>query len=371
MVTLAFLGGDHSQYLDTEYMTKIREINADIGTGKDETFHFAFASDDRFALQLQAAVLSLLKSSVGLANVQCIHILDCNISDEVWQIVISRIEDFSRRCCVRCEIVRHEIDMGLFRSFRSWNTSKATYARLLLPRLIPTVRYCVYSDCDMLFFKNPWTLVEELKQAGVAVLGHRNPSPRNINLDAQWFADHGEPYNSLTYFCAGLIAMDLDRFRAPGALEAMMDFLARHHDVVSADQTAMNWYFRNDSALASDGWGLFWMECFGDIPEIAAIHYSGIAPWEAVPSWYEYVMTRRLEEIWIAFVRRTIRVDIGKGRVSTRVRLIGTIANLITHLVLAFHIPIPWKKDYLIEARRVLFRHSALDQAKAKILSGL
>jgi len=183
-----------------------------------EAFHFAFASDEKFTIQLQVAILSLIKSSVGLDHFHHIHILDCGISDKTWDKLISRITLFAKKCSVCCEVRRHDIDLSLFAHFKEWNTSKAAYARLLLPKLMPDVRYCVYSDCDMLFFSNPWNLVDQLKDAGVGILGHKNSIDRGLtNPDECWFVEVNEPYNRDTYFCSGLIAMDLDRFRVPGA----------------------------------------------------------------------------------------------------------------------------------------------------------
>ena len=334
-----------------------------------EIVHIAFAADGNYTRQLFVVMASLLKSCRGTSVELHIHVLDCGIADDDWADVGERTNALSIRYDVRCSIARHIIDMSLFSGFRIWNSSRATYARLMLASLLPGVRYCVYSDCDMLFFKNPAVLVDELKKAGVAILGRRNTKERDgVSLDERWFLDKGEPYNSDTYFCAGLIAMDLDKFRVPGALEAMFDFLARHPDVVSADQTALNWFFRNDSALADDGWGLSPMECFGDVKNIYAIHYHGGSPWKDINSWYRYFVSRRIDSVWIEFARKMGVMGMER-RTSAYAQALGEIAILATRVILALRIPIPGRGEFLKEAYDILYKHLALDQAKAMLVN--
>lgn len=340
--------------------------------GVDGICHFVFASDDNFTVQLQAAVLSLLKVSVAVHSAQHVHVLDCGISDEKWRSVETRILLFARRCSVPCKISRHHIDMHRFEQFRIWNSSKATYARLLLPSLLPEVQYCVYSDCDMLFFENPWILVDVLRHENVAVLGHQNPIDRDgKTMDERWFIKNNVPYNHASYFCAGLIALDLDKFRKSGAVESMFDFLGRYHDVVSADQTALNWYFRNESALAPDGWGVFPRECFGDINEIFAIHYSGGSPWKDVVSWYAYLMMKPVDDIWLSFVRSTLGGNACRRRVLPSARFLGSLAMAIVRLIFLLKINLPFRREFMRESYDVLHRHSALDNARKRLLDGL
>ena len=338
----------------------------------NSSFHFAFASDDKFTLQLQVSVLSLLKSSVGIADTQHIHVLDCGISETSWGRVQNMITTFAEAHAVKCKVTRHFIDMTLFEKFRMWNTSKATYARLLLPNILDGVRYCVYSDCDLLFFYFFWRLVEQLKKANVAVLGHRNPVGRDgSTVDAKGFLDHKVPYNKASYFCAGLIAMDLDKFRRPGVLDSMFKFLGMHTDVVSADQSALNWCFHDDSALASDGWGVFPSECFGDKYDIFAIHYSGGGPWKVVSSWYELIMYERVNDIWLSFAEKTIGGNLHKGRVPLRVKAVGWLASIVTRFVIRVKIRIPRIDDYINEANDVFYHRQKLILAEQKLIHSL
>lgn len=111
----------------------------------------------------------------------------------------------------RLALDRHEVCLTAFSSFRLWNASRATYARLLIPAFLREVRFCVYSDCDVLFLKDPRAMVDQLRASGKMIAGHRNPLN---DVDFRWLDAVGEPYAKDAYFCAGLVAMDLDQFEA-------------------------------------------------------------------------------------------------------------------------------------------------------------
>lgn len=338
----------------------------------NEPFHFVFASDEKFTVQLQVAILSLVKASFGKRNLQHIHVLDCGISDDTWSKISLRVYSLAKRYSVCVEISRHNIDMSLFGRFKDWNTSKATYARLLLPDLLPDVRYCVYSDGDMLFFKNPWELVEQLTYKGVAILGHKNSIDGGFtNPDERWFSYVNEPYNRDTYFCAGLVAMDLDKFRALGAVERMLDFLARHPDSVTADQPALNWFFRNDSSLEEGGWGIFPIECFGDNYEIKAIHYAGGTPWKNCDSWYKYLIMRQQDELWYDFAAKILGGEVTKRKTLLAARVLGRIAFLVTFAIVKFRLTLPSKERYLRLFDDMLHKHSQYDSAQMKLMADI
>ena len=343
---------------------------------QEDIRHYAFASDEKFVPQLQVAAASLLKACSNTSGTLHIHVLDCGIDDMSYNEAADRLRLLSNRFSVDCKIFRHNIDMSLFARFRTWNSSRAAYARLMLPLLLDGIEYCIYSDCDMLFIEDPRMLVHELKTSGAAVLGHRNPIGRDgETIDLKWFERHREPFNRETYFCSGLIAMDLEKFRRPGALDAMFDFLARHPDAISADQAALNWYFRNESALATDGWGLFQSECFGDKHPIRAIHYSGGSPWKKPPSWYEYIMTRKVDMLWLSFARKILPPAIFESLpvegANFRSKTTGVAAMLAARCLLYAGIR-PAKIRHFLEdvEARVRFDRN-LATAMDRLLSGL
>lgn len=331
--------------------------------------HAAFASDERFVLQLQVAALSLIKAFNARSNLY-IHILDCNINDVTYEAICARLAAFADKLHKKVFVRRHKVSLESFSGFRIWNSSLATYARLILPEFLTGVKYCLYADCDVLFIEDPTELMRQAESAGKMIIGHSNPRGLDGSvMDFGWLDKVGEPYNQDLYICAGLVVMDLDKFLETRAVADIMNFLRRHPDSVSADQSAINWRCRNDMANFCGGWGLFPLECFGkNVHRISAIHYSGGCPWKRL-SWYEHFLWHRLDDIWREFCKKTMGKRIPQQ--SLRTRLEAGVISLASRILLALKIPVARKRMFLEIAAKVISCHRAVDEARKAILSDL
>lgn len=325
-------------------------------TKSNETLHVVFASDENFVLQLEVAAKSLIRACAGRGVT--VHVLDCEIRAATWASLDARLRAFAQRTQTSLALDRHEVCLTAFSSFRLWNASRATYARLLIPAFLREVRFCVYSDCDVLFLKDPRAMVDQLRASGKMIAGHRNPLN---DVDFRWLDAVGEPYAKDAYFCAGLVAMDLDQFRSLKMADRVMDFLARHPDSVSADQSALNSTCRGHVALVSGNWGLFPHECYGVEGDICAIHYSGGTPWRRA-TWYEYALYRRVDRVWQEFCRQETGVDMARKVRTRKAVLVGQLMEAATRVFLALRIVPPSKRAYLALMRKVLYEHATLDR---------
>lgn len=130
----------------------------------DSRLHVVFASDENFVLQLEVAAKSLIKSCAGSEVV--VDILDCEITNQTWEDLSSRLSAYAKMCGTELGVCRHLVQLDDFAAFRTWNASRATYARLLIPSFLADVRYCVYSDCDVLFLSNPIAMINQIKASG-------------------------------------------------------------------------------------------------------------------------------------------------------------------------------------------------------------
>lgn len=323
---------------------------------RDEPVHVVFASDENFVLQLEVAVESLIQACAGTSV--AVHVLDCEIRDETWRSLSDRFRLFAQQTQTSLALDRHEVCLAAFSSFRLWNASRATYARLLIPAFLRGVRFCVYSDCDVLFLKDPRAMVDQLRTSGKMIAGHRNPLN---DIDFRWLDAVGEPYAKDAYFCAGLVAMDLDQFRRLEMADRAMDFLSRHPDSVSADQSALNSTCRGHVALVSGNWGLFPHECYGVEGDICAIHYSGGTPWRRA-TWYEYALYRRVDRVWQEFCLYATGVDMMRSVHTWKTVLAGQLMEAATRVFLALRIVPPSKRAYLALMRKVLHEHATLDR---------
>lgn len=328
----------------------------------DSRLHVVFASDENFVLQLEVAAKSLIKSCAGSEVV--VDILDCEITNQTWEDLSSRLSAYAKMCGTELGVCRHLVQLGDFAAFRTWNASRATYARLLIPSFLADVRYCVYSDCDVLFLSNPIAMINQIKASGKMIAGHLNPcSVDGARLDFHWLDSVGEPYVEERYYCAGLVAMDLDQFRSKGMMDKVLDFLSRHPDSVSADQSALNSVCRDFSGIITGTWGLFPYECYDAHEPICAIHYSGGNPWKT-RTWYEYVLFRRVDRIWQDFCKSSTGVDIRRKIRRRSVVVIGALMELVTRIFLFLRITPASKRNYLLFMRKVLLGDSVLARTR-------
>lgn len=249
----------------------------------------AFASDAQFIEQLKTASFSAVYACRNSPEGLDAHILDCGIDDETWSRYEQGIREFAEKhaSCLRLE--RHVIDMRILKDCPGWtNGSRATWARVLLPDILSKELSCVYSDCDMLFTANPSSILSTLRDTGALIAGHTNPYGAN-GPDGIWFKGMGLPYDPATYVCAGLIGMNLEELRERHFIQGAFSFLEKHPDLVSADQTVLNWFCHGKTAILDDGWGIFPHECFAYDGEIKALHYSGGYAWSRTKNAYDWV----------------------------------------------------------------------------------
>jgi len=339
------------------------------------SLHIVFASDDNFVLQLQVAVISFLKACEGDAEPWIVDILDCGIKDETWRGVIGTVDHYAKRFSVKYSVARHKIDMRAYEGYSRWNTSRATYARLELPNLLKDANYCIYSDCDMLFIDNPRVLVRQLVTKTKTILGHRNPVVRGKDSDGEWFRANGLPYDKENHFCAGLVAMNLEKMRMDDAVHKLHSFMRKFPSPVSVDQSALNWYcsVSGKSGGVFDGtWGLFPSECFGIEPSIiSAIHLSCGHAWKGSPSWYEYLTMHRVDSLWIQFASALFPDQNIHNKTRFAVTAVAFVAACVARLILALRIPLPRKKDFLEEMRKVFTTDDGIEATRKKLMDGV
>ncbi len=265
----------------------------------------------------------------------CLHVLDCGIEDPSWTNYAALIERVAAKTHVEVALVRHRIDMSLFAKFGEWHGSKATWARLLIPDLLPDVDRCVYSDCDMLFVADPREMLDALDDPNVLIAGHRDPSVacdplvKYLSPDELWCQKHGVEFDSTTYMNSGLLALNLAAFRAEKIVEKCFAFAAENPDVPCPDQTTLNRVCLGRKTLLPDGWGLFTYECRAFDGRIKAIHYSPCRcwPWETCRIYLHVTwlaISKECVGIWLDFETRILGLSLpGPTKPALRLRLVA------------------------------------------------
>jgi len=300
----------------------------------ESPLHIVFASDQRFLRQLTVASGSAVYASRASGGRICLHILDCGIDEPSWTNYAALIDHVAAKANVEVTLVRHCIDMSPFAKFGEWKGSKAFWARLLIPDLLPEVDRCVYSDCDMFFVADPREMLDALDDPNVLIAGHRDPSvtcvpSKYLSSYELWCQKHRVEFDSATYVCSGLLAMNLAAFREEKIVEKCLAFAAENPDIPLPDQTTLNRVCLRRKALLPDGWGLLTYECRAFDGRIKAIHYAVCRcwPWETCRT-YQHVtwlaISKECVGIWLDFETRILGLSLpGPTKPALRLRLVA------------------------------------------------
>lgn len=294
---------------------------------------FCFAADENYSMPITVCIASLIWSVRRSCRQMRIHVLDLGIDDETWQMMVAKWEELVSRIRHNSSgeicFVRHKVDKHLFDGMMSWHGSVATYARLLLPKLLPDVDWCLYSDGDVLFVESPFALDEHCADSSVSVLGHKNPPEADI-IDGKWFRDNQLPFNEKQHVCAGFLLMNLEFFRRHALSDAALDFLHVYKTTASADQCAINYVCSDSLRLLPCRWGIFSGEIVDGVVGGGAIHYADGVPWKIpVNGTALFRNYQAISELWRRFAIEIVGISSEELYFSFRAMLGVRIRSLI------------------------------------------
>ena len=230
-------GGEYYRELAPEYLDDEREDM--------ECIDIVMASDANYISQLAVAAHSLLLHADPRYRYR-FHVLtpqDVRLEDD------ERIAAIRRRHA-NCEFLQVSVEPEQIEPFeraaRSGVYAASTYYRLLMDELLPAINRCLYLDCDITVLGDIAPLAQwDLAGKAVAAV----PDPVN-GLQGRFSRQHEEVLGFAhdgTYFCAGVMVLDLQKLRASGVLRRAQDFdLGRFP---FADQDALNILLRDEVRL--------------------------------------------------------------------------------------------------------------------------
>ncbi len=231
-------------------------------------------------------------------------------SDEIvfFHLGLSPRSELDLRACVQnasARLVDCRADIDPRWPTSSW-ISSATYLRVLAPRLLGESQRCLYLDGDVVVRHDPASLCEmDLRGCSLAAVRSRVApflaSPGGVTA---WF-ELGLP-STAPYFNAGVLLLDLERWRDRDLLGEVVRFLQLHADTLkAADQEVLNALLVGDWLPVDRTWNYVThvAESFLPEPELEpddphVVHFAGRAkPWVAGPKplfaedWYEILAT--------------------------------------------------------------------------------
>lgn len=246
-----------------------------------EVVEVAVASDANYFCGLLVTVASVAINASRDCALR-FHVLDGGISEDDLCLLQTQIVKLHPHV----EIIRHQVDDRLFEGFPPWaGQSKMTYARLLLPKLLPDVSHVVYIDCDILWTRD---ILQLWNRRTKEIVFHavRENWPYIDEKESGWFRAKGLKFVDGEYVTAGMSFFNLDEFRRQKLDERAFDFLDCHRDVQWVDQTALNAVLWAENAmverLTADWACTVWLMTPEILKTKPVFHFAGGAPWKVL-----------------------------------------------------------------------------------------
>jgi lipopolysaccharide biosynthesis glycosyltransferase len=236
------------------------------------------ACDESYAMQLAIALRSATDANRSGEPLN-VYVLVDHFSPSMRQRVINSLPEGSAM------IQWVPVDLRSFEGFSTLpRISKMTFARFMIPRIFANdVQRVLYLDADILVLDDLGPLWDiDLKGAVIGAVSDRILDPQ-IKAGRPGLEKFPRVRD---YFNAGVLLIDLDRWRKERISEKALEYLMSHSDSPLADQDALN--------VACDGcWtelGLRWnfYDHFetpilhmspAERPKI--VHFTGQKPWKA------------------------------------------------------------------------------------------
>ncbi len=249
------------------------------------TLHVALASNRNYFPGLLATVVSLLEAN-RTARFH-FHVIDGGLTPQQHR----ELETKSVRRQPANRISFHTLNHDIFRGFKAdYGNSYMTYARIVVASVVDA-RRVLYLDTDLLVAADVTPLWEtDLGEAVIAAAPDRDIT--RVRDDYPFSAGPAEA----RYFNAGVLVIDLDRWRRQGVQDALLRMITANPERFRWwDQTAMNVLLHDQVRLVDPGWNTFADEVdFSPEGGGRIFHYvGGTKPWTRYLDTPEFRLWRR------------------------------------------------------------------------------
>lgn len=175
-----------------------------------------FSTDDAYIKYLMVTLHSLFKNHTSDTTLT-IHILDGGVSEENKKRVLSLSSS-------RHLISFIQIDTDKYQNLpETDHLSKATWYRILIPEVLPSLRKILYLDIDILVLKDIVDLYnQDISEYIVGAV--KEPCEEKL------FHALNEKGKNNTYFNAGVLLINLEAWRRNNLTKKCFSFIASHSD---------------------------------------------------------------------------------------------------------------------------------------------
>lgn len=313
---------------------------------ENEQIHIAMASNRRYLPGLRATTVSLI-NAVSEPKRLVFHVFSDGLTDEDKK----SVEDIAKRFGYEGRFDFRTPDMSrLTGAFKEYNGSHTTFLRLFFPELLAELKWVLWTDVDILWFRDPAKLWNERDESVSVVWAPDILSTRKAACKQakKWRND----FDMCQYACAGVILMNLQRMRDLDFIKKSIDFVEKWNTPIFADQDILNELCYGDAKIVDSRWNLLYP--ISTIDDGVVVHFNGIGP-KFNDTSYSGIMP--LYEIWFRFVHQVINGHKGEQVCPLWKRAIFTVVSMLypfRKIIAFFTDPIhPWCSDFI--QRTLLF----------------
>lgn len=215
----------------------------------ESTINVVCASDNNYAPMLSIVMSSLAGNTNAVVR---LNILDCGVTADNR----SRLDEFSKHfdnLIIRWITVDLDGEMSVFPE--RFHITRATYARLLIPEVLPDLRKVVYLDTDVMVCGDVKELFDvDLEGFAIGAVWEDYMEENGNNAEHLRRLKMGKKHK---YFNAGVLLLDLDKWRRDGVFNEIMDMVPYViNDLKFMDQDLLNKYFECDYKLLHEKYNI-------------------------------------------------------------------------------------------------------------------
>lgn len=205
-----------------------------------ETIKIFLSSDNNYAPFVATTIASICDNTKSFCD---FYVLDGGITQENQEKICKLKEQFNN---FSIEFIKIDYDKFL-KNFeyknKSTHVSISTYNRFFIEQLKPNINRVIYLDVDIIALgdiKELW--IQDLKNKTVGIIKDEGEN--------DFITKYKEQFSLNYYFNAGVLLIDLDKWKASGYSEKAFEFEKQNHEYLNfADQDIINAIIKDDCEI--------------------------------------------------------------------------------------------------------------------------
>ncbi len=197
--------------------------------------HVALSTNERYAIGATVAAAGVAAYAKTDTEIE-FHLFTEQVSDKSF----ARFESTVKSLHPNCRAIRHECTEEILSGLPYWAGSRMAAVRCYYASLLPDVDWCLYLDCDVLYFasvEEHFSFCDDRFYACVV----QEESVETRQCECRWIRENCDiNINDSEYFNSGVILFNFKQMRKDGIPNRLATFFSEHKQIPSPDQDALN-----------------------------------------------------------------------------------------------------------------------------------